>query len=75
MASFFQGFERGAIRRFRVTSWTLVGTSRSEVLDCTVEVEHDDGRLEERTIKFAEPFNLASFEALVASANKWLSGQ
>lgn len=59
----------GGVRNIRLTSYTLAGPRRAEIVACGVEIEGAGG-IEERAISFLEPSGLATVQALVELLNR-----
>jgi hypothetical protein len=70
----FVGFDLTGARRVRVTSYSLGGTTRSEVLSCVVEVEYERGAVEHSIVLEPDTMSLAAFEAFVRALNRRLGG-
>lgn len=73
--SIFEGHNLADARHVRVTRRSLVGAHRSEVAECVVEIEHDDGKVQEETVTFDPTYDLASFEASVQLVNRVLAAR
>jgi hypothetical protein len=65
----FVGFDLTGARRVRVTSYSLGGAARSEVLICVIEVEYERGTVEHSIVLEPDTMSLAAFEAFVRALN------
>ncbi len=70
----FVGFDLTGARRVRVTSYSLGGVTRSEVLSCVIEVEYERGTVEHSIVLEPDTMSLAAFEAFVRALNSRLGG-
>jgi hypothetical protein len=69
----FSGFSLGGARGVRVTRYLLGGAGHAEVLECTIEVEYEEGTVEHSIVLEPDTMNLASLEAFIAVLNKRLA--
>jgi hypothetical protein len=65
----FEGFGLGRARNLRLTSYTIAGPRRTEIVACSIDIEALGG-VEEHVISFLEPYPLASVQALVELLNR-----
>jgi len=69
----FSGFNLGGARGVRVTRYLLGGVGHAEVLECTIEVDYEEGTVEHSIVLDPDTMNLASLEAFVAALNRRLA--